>query len=849
MKVVTICARNYLPYARVLARSFRQTNPQDEFVTLLIDLLADDEVPTEDFEVVGPSVLELDDDDFARMTFMYDVTELATALKPWALQWVLDGGHDVAVYIDPDIAVFDSLQLIAEPALKSGIALTPHRLTAIPRDGLRPDESDIMCSGIQNLGFIAVSDKGRPWLEFWKARLLTDSVVDLPNQLFTDQRWTDWIPALFDYVKLADPGLNVAYWNLDERGLERSGDNYTCNGHPLRFFHFSGYRPSQPWCLSKYISDAPRVVVSEHPALIPMLTAYDEQLRAEGLYDPDQEAYRFGTFADGAVLSRGIRRLYRKEFLDARRPRRTSVVEEPPLPDYREGFSNLRSWLAEPSNRMPALSRLAYSIWASRVDLQGVFPEPQTASREAYGAWLAEFGVSEGYLTADWATALQPIDVTPLPLALEPGCNVFGYLSSILGVGSTGRSIVEAAKRSGLPLSIHSSDRTHSPRLVEFEPVETSVRYPVNIVVMNADAFPFWVQDWGPQYAPDAYTIGYWAWELETLPGHMLQAYSHVNEIWTGSEFNAEVFSREGSVPVRVFPMPVEPVPVRPAPTLDIVDPERGYFLFVFDYLSEVERKNPAGLIEAFLRAFPQDDGPDLIIKSINGEQRRTDRERIRMQAARSPRVHLLEDYLPTEELQSLTQHALAFVSLHRSEGLGLSLMEAMAQGTPVVATGYSGNVDFMTSENSILIPFEMTPVTAAGGYYSGTGEWAEPDLTSAAQAMRRLFEDRGVRTELGRRAQEDILARYSMDQAADFVHQRLSEIVAEMQAQTAVKVETQRQATASAGPRSKAGTVVSGAYQRVARWPVTRLPVVRDLAASSVAAARAARNRARKTP
>ena len=273
MKVVTICARNYLPYARVLARSFRQTNPQDEFVTLLIDLLADDEVPTEDFEVVGPSVLELDDDDFARMTFMYDVTELATALKPWALQWVLDGGHDVAVYIDPDIAVFDSLQLIAEPALKSGIALTPHRLTAIPRDGLRPDESDIMCSGIQNLGFIAVSDKGRPWLEFWKARLLTDSVVDLPNQLFTDQRWTDWIPALFDYVKLADPGLNVAYWNLDERGLERSGDNYTCNGHPLRFFHFSGYRPSQPWCLSKYISDAPRVVVSEHPAPIPMLTA------------------------------------------------------------------------------------------------------------------------------------------------------------------------------------------------------------------------------------------------------------------------------------------------------------------------------------------------------------------------------------------------------------------------------------------------------------------------------------------------------------------------------------------------------------------------------------------------
>ena len=833
MKVVTIAARNYLPYARVLARSFKLTNPDDHFVALLVDLLPHDEIPAEEFEVVGPWVLALPDDDFARMTFMYDVTELATALKPWALSWVLTQGHGVAVYLDPDIAVYDSLLGVAEAAAEHGIAVTPHRLSPIPRDGLRPTEADIMCSGIQNLGFIAVTESARPWLAFWQERLLTDSVVDLPNQLFTDQRWTDWIPALFDHQVLTDPGLNVAYWNLDERGLERFPDGYRCQGQRLRFYHFSGYRPSKPWCLSKYISDAPRVVISEHPALIPLLEDYDERLRAEGLYDPDKDAYRYGAFSDGAAISRGMRRIYRTELLEARAPRRHTDTPEPPVPDYRGGFENLRAWFSAPSARMPRLTRLSYSIWASRPDLQEAFPEPQTSSSESYTRWMREYGVEEGYISTQWAAALEPLQAEEIPLVPELGCNVFGYFTSVLGVGATGRSVVEAVKQSGLPMTVHTSSRTQSPKAIEFDAPRTQLRYPVNIVAMNADALPFWLQDWGPEFTPGARTIGLWFWELENFPPSMHHAFKHVDEIWTGSEFNAAAYRKVSSLPVHVFPMPVIPARDHPYPGLPYLDHDRGYFLFVFDYLSEVERKNPIGLIEAYKRAFPHSGGPTLVIKSINAEKRRTEREMVRRAAEASPGVHLIEDYLPHEEMQSLTQHALGFVSLHRSEGLGLGMMEAMALGTPVIATRYSGNLDFMDDSNSLLIPTTMVPVDESGGYYHGLGHWADPDLDCAAAAMRRLAQDHGFASELGRRAQRDITQRRTPQRAAEFVRERITD-------------NARASAHEGASPRPPSRLAPEFLRARELYGRVLDVPVLGGMAHQSVRLAKGVRRRAR---
>lgn len=129
------------------------------------------------------------------------------------------------------------------------------------------------------------------------------------------------------------------------------------------------------------------------------------------------------------------------------------------------------------------------------------------------------------------------------------------------------------------------------------------------------------------------------------------------------------------------------------------------------------------------------------------------------------------------QAVQSLIQHAIAFVSLHRSEGFGLGLMEAMAAGTPVVATGYSGNLEFMSRDNSILIEATQIPVTESGGYYRGLGHWADPDEAGAAEALRRLAADRAFAAELGARGQADVLERFSLDRAAHFIAGRVTDI------------------------------------------------------------------------
>lgn len=636
-----------------------------------------------------------------------------------------------------------------------------------------------MRAGIHNLGFVAVSAAGVPWLDFWQERLFTDAIVDVPEQLFGDQRWSDWAPTLFDHVTLTDPGLNVAYWNIDERGLERTPNGYRCLGQPLRMSRYAGYRPSKPWCLSDAVADAPRVLVSENPALADLLGEYDALLGGSDPEDAETIPYRYGAFADGAEITPQMRRLYRSNLLAARRPRSNMRVAEPPIPDHHNGFENLASWLSEPSERMPRLTRLAYAIWDSRVDLQGTFPLPQTASREAFATWLRTYGVREGYVNRAWETAIRPIHVEPRPLVSDAGCHVFGYFSSVLGVGTTGRLAVAALERAGLPVDVHASSQTHSPKAIDFEEKRSLVRYPINVVAMNADMFPLWVEQWGPEFASDAYTIGLWAWELEDFPASMHGAFDHVDEIWAFSDFNAESFRRQTDLPVYVFPVRAEAAPERPWPQLAGIDPERGYFLFVFDYLSEVERKNPMGLMSAYRSAFPDGDGPALLIKSINGEQRRTEREMVRREASTTPGVQLIEHFLPAPELEALVQHAIAFVSLHRSEGFGLGLMEAMAQGTPVIATGYSGNLTFMDEENSLLVPYTMVAASDSAGYYNGLGDWADPDVAAAAAALRRLAEDRTLAEDLGRRAQQDILARFSPDRAAAFVRSRVDDIMA----------------------------------------------------------------------
>lgn len=776
MRVVTIASRRALPSVRVLARSLLASNPSALFAAVLVDLLPGVDRLNEDFEVVDPSELALAEDDFARMTFMYDEDELAASLRPWALEWALrKGDEEVVIQLAPETVVLAGLREVEEAALRRGLGLCPRRLTSPPQDGLRPDDEDLVLHGWLDPGLLAVTEAASPWLQAWQAHLVGSSGGPLAQRASIESGWLDSSAALLDFARLADPGLNVSFWNIDERTLEGSDQGLTCEGQPLRTFQFADYDPSMPWCLSAQVKDRPRVVLSDHPSLITLLDERARDLSAASRPKSDVTSYRYNTFGDGVPISRGIRMMYRREVLKHREA--DAVAPEPPVPDHRGGFSGMRAWLGEPSPRMPRLTRLSYDVWASRGDLQEAFPRPQTDSGFPYQKWLTTHGVEEGYLAPDWLGVAQPLATAPTPVAKEAGCNVFGYFSSVLGVGTTGRALLTAAMDAGLPVTVRGSTDTESPKIAAVEDSSSALRYPINLVAINADLFPLWSEKWGPEFTEGAYTVGLWAWELEELPLRMQASVDHVDEIWALSEFNASAFTPLGK-PVHVFPVP-SPSGIRRAfPHLSGLTPEKGYFLCVFDYLSEVERKNPLGLISAYRAAFPANDGPKLVIKSINGSRRRTARERVRLAAARTPGILLIEDYLPAEALESLLQHALAFVSLHRSEGFGMGLLEAMAQGTPTIATAYSGNLDFMSERNSLLVPYTLAPVTSEGGYYAGLGQWAEPDLAVAAAHLRMLAQDRALAAALGERAQRAVSTMRTAEHAAAFVRGRVDEIM-----------------------------------------------------------------------
>ena len=777
MHVVTIAARNYLPFARLLARSFKQHNPTDTFVILLVDAEPGEISSEQDFEIATPVDLPIDPDEFRRLALFYNVTELSTAMKPWALEMLLRRGSATAVYLDPDIYVYSSLAELETLSLERGIVLTPHGVVPMRRDGLRPTEADIMGSGVYNLGFIAVGQGNVPMLHWWQERLRRDSISAPDQMLFTDQRWIDLVPSYWECAILRDPGYNVAYWNLDNRPVERIDGELYAGGRPLRFFHFSGYRPETPWVLSKYVADNPRVVLSEHPVVRELCNEYGRMAKSEGMVPGQTAEYRFNRLANGIPITRGMRRLYRAEMIRADKGK----ADYPPPPFDPSTESALHAWFLAPQG--PRLNRLLMDLWESRPDLRRAFPGVPRGNISGFLQWAATSGVAEQEIPAAWLPGAEGLPRIPQPHDTDlAGVNLSGYFAAELGMGQGGRLLIEAVKTSGLPFSTLKSERTTSRQLAEFSASDSDLRYPINIAFVNADQFPFWVADVGPELLEGRYTIGVWAWEVAEFPDRFKEALDVVDEVWAISEFVRDAIAAKTSKPVFVFPLPI------PLPKLDEIEPlDRGalglsdeqYFLFVFDYLSILERKNPLATVEAFCLAFRDGEGPSLVIKTINGELCRVERERVRQACTGRSDIHLIEDYLSAGTLHSLMANAAAYVSLHRSEGYGLTMSEAMSLGRPVIATGYSGNLDFMNSENSLLVPFELVPVGPAAGPYPASTSWAQPDIRAAAAYLRRIVDDPEFARQLGERARESVAKVGAPSIAADFVRGRVEAIMA----------------------------------------------------------------------
>jgi len=264
------------------------------------------------------------------------------------------------------------------------------------------------------------------------------------------------------------------------------------------------------------------------------------------------------------------------------------------------------------------------------------------------------------------------------------------------------------------------------------------------------------------------------------VPPPMMPAFDLVDEVWVASDFTAEALRAASDTPVRTMPIPV-PCPDRSAATrADLGLPEgRFVFLVTFDHLSVTERKNPLGAIEAFRRAFPESnpDGPVLVVKSINASHRPAEHDWVLQAAAGRDDVIVVDRHLSRGDQMSLVAESDCVVSLHRTEGLGLHLVEAMWFGRPTIATRYSGNLAFMSDDNSALIDAALVPVTHGEGYFPPEAVWAEPDLDQAASWMQRIVGDPELAARLGSAGRTTMEAQPNMQDTGQAIAAHAAEV------------------------------------------------------------------------
>jgi glycosyltransferase involved in cell wall biosynthesis/SAM-dependent methyltransferase len=361
------------------------------------------------------------------------------------------------------------------------------------------------------------------------------------------------------------------------------------------------------------------------------------------------------------------------------------------------------------------------------------------------------------------------------------GINVAGYLRNRTGIGTVARRYVEALQSSEIPFALKDLSSlnpigSEDPGLTEFD---TEHPYSTNLVCVNAVEYPVFAWHVGEQFLRDRYNIGVWFWELRTFPDEWLDRFEHYAELWAPTSFIASTLAP-------VSPVPVVPVPVvlttprtgsreRGRQRLGVTDDEFVY-LYIFDFRSYFERKNPLALVDAFRLAFAPHMKARLVIKCVNDDFDPAAFAEL-SERARGYAVDILTGYWSAAEMHDLMAACDAFASLHRSEGLGLTIAEAMACGKPVIATDWSGNTDYMDIANSFPVRYQLVELDHDVGPYRAGNVWADPSVEHAAELLQFLYDNRETAAQRGQVAQRSMSTNYSAQRVAEIIAARLEVI------------------------------------------------------------------------
>lgn len=366
---------------------------------------------------------------------------------------------------------------------------------------------------------------------------------------------------------------------------------------------------------------------------------------------------------------------------------------------------------------------------------------------------------------------------------LSNGINCVGSFTKQSGLGQTARSMfnnIKKTKYDVCPINyvLDSNEKNDDCELSD--EFTNEFKHNINLfVVQPHTSFESMISKISLENLKGRYNIAYWLYELEDIPEKWLDTYKYVNEIWTPTDFVSDAFRKPNIVPVYTIPFGMEVKSSNRTRGYFGIPEDKFVYLMLYDPKSSIERKNPDAAIDAFIKAFPNNDDVCLVIKINSAEQKHIVSLEKRLETVKHYKI--INDVLPKDDVYALISLCDVYVSLHRSEGLGLVMAEAMTLGTVCIATNYSGNLQFMNSKNSCLVDYKKVKTGIKDHYaYREFDEWADPDINQASDYMIKLYKDKKLYEKLKKQAEKDVLEFFSYKSCGETIEKRVDEILKE---------------------------------------------------------------------
>lgn len=366
------------------------------------------------------------------------------------------------------------------------------------------------------------------------------------------------------------------------------------------------------------------------------------------------------------------------------------------------------------------------------------------------------------------------------------GFNVLGEVAGEFGLGQGARSTLRSMEAANIPFVVQNHqvdwhrnlDDTYRSFFTEERP------YSINLIHINPEHHLY--HGLGTEYFRGRYSIAYWAWEMLEFPQAWQWAFDFFDEIWTPSNYSAQVIAAVSPIPVIKIPHSIQLQPISLGRKKLGLPKDKFIYLFMFDFHSTLVRKNTIAVIEAFKKAFGKSNNDVLlIIKFSNAKYYPEQKQRLLSSAEDYSSIHFIDGHLLKEEVYGLINNCDCYVSLHRAEGFGLTMSEAMFYGKPVIATGYSSNIEFMNVNNSFLVQYELKEISESGGPYAKGSICADADVDHAAYLMEYVYQNYEEAKKVGAQAAQDIRSLLGPKVIGNKIRKRLEYITKRMGRET----------------------------------------------------------------